>query len=186
MTTEQNRPHAALPSGGSRLMRRSLMAALGTLLLCMLATDYAEARGRGGGFSGGGFRGAGYGGGFRGGGFAGGYRAVGVSGARWAGGVGRPGWGAAAGRSGWVSGRPVWGGARWAGYRPGWGYRYRYPLYGAAAVGLASAAYYNGYYGNGYYDDSYYGYQDCRPVRQRVFDGYYYRVVWVNPCQYQY
>jgi hypothetical protein len=167
-------------------MRRLLVTALSALVLTLIVNDAAEAQRYRGGFGGAGFRG----GGFHGGGF----RAVGIGGARWAGGYARPGWGVAGGRwgavgrAGWVGGRPVWGGARWAGYRHGWGYRpgwgYRWPLYGAG-LGLATAAYYGstyyapyGYYGYGYGPD------ECAPVRQSVWDGYGYRVVWVNPCNY--
>src|SRR4029453_9729804 len=106
----------------------------------------------------------------------------------WAtGGVARPGWGAAGGRWGAIAGRPGWGAAGirpgwrggWAGYRPGWGYRrgwgFRGPWYGAEGLGLASAAYYNSYYPYDYgYGYGGYGYDDCAPIRQRVFDGYAY------------
>ena len=57
----------------------------------------------------------------------------------------------------------------------------------AAGLGLASAAYYSSSYypyDYGYGYDNGYGYGDCIPVRQRVWDGYAYRVVWVNPCNY--
>jgi hypothetical protein len=49
-------------------------------------------------------------------------------------------------------------------------------------LGLASAA----YYGSGYYpyDYGYYGYGDCPLVRQQIWDGYGYRVAWVNSCGY--
>ena len=67
----------------------------------------------------------------------------------------------------------------WAGYRPGWGHRW--PLYGAVGFGLASAAYYGGSYP---YDHGYYGYDECSPLPQRIWNGYQYRVVWVNPCNY--
>jgi hypothetical protein len=60
---------------------------------------------------------------------------------------------------------------------------------------VAAGAYYGSYYpygsyGYGYGDPYYgygtasYGYDDCAPVPQRVFDGYGYRIVLVNPCGY--
>jgi hypothetical protein len=175
------------------LMKRLFVLVIAALLFVPLITSEAEARWgggggfRGGGFAGGGFRGGGFaGGGFRGAGFAGGgFRggAIGMGGARWAGaGIGRAGWvgrpGFGVGRPGWGVGRPGWGGG-WA--RPGWGWnrwgwRGRWPWWGAAA-GLGIAA---GFYG-GY---PYSGYYDCPTVQQRVFDGWGYRIVWVNSCDY--
>jgi hypothetical protein len=163
-------------------MKRFVVLAIFALLLSPLSFNHADARGgfggggfhgggfagggfRGGGFAGGGFRGAAIGGGYRGGFVGGGYRQGFVGGgARWAGaGVGRPGW-----NGGW---RPGWGGA-------GWGYRRvgAWPWYGAAVgLGLAGAAYYNSYAPYGYYDE-------CPTVRQQYWDGYGYRIVWVNAC----
>jgi hypothetical protein len=63
--------------------------------------------------------------------------------------------------------------------RPGWG---RWPAYGAAVgLGLAAGAYYGGYYPYGY---GYSAYYDCPTVARRVYDGWGYRVVWVNSCDY--
>jgi hypothetical protein len=105
---------------------------------------------------------------------------AGVGGARWAGaGIGRPGWGV--GRPGLGVGRPGWGvaggwgrpGLGWG--RPGWG---RWPLWGAAAgLGVAAGAFYGGW------DDwGYSGVYDCPTVQQRVWDGWGYRIAWVNSC----
>ena len=77
--------------------------------------------------------------------------------------MGRPGWGVAGG----------WG-------RPGWG---RWPVWGAAAgLGIAAGA---AYYGSSYpYGYGYNAYDDCPTVQQRVWDGWGYRIVWVNSCDY--
>jgi hypothetical protein len=145
-------------------MRRFMILAASALLLVPLLGGQADAQR---GFGGGGFRG---GGGFGGGGF----RAAGVGGGGWA---GRPGWGAAGRWGGGWAARPGWGGG-WVGHRRGWGNGW--PLVGAAVgLGLASAA----YYGSGYYPYDY-GYGDCPLVRQQIWDGYGYRVAWVNSCGY--
>jgi hypothetical protein len=48
----------------------------------------------------------------------------------------------------------------------------------AAGLGFAAAAY--GYpYGYGYSN-----YYDCPTVARRVFDGWGYRIVWLNSCDY--
>jgi len=166
-------------------MRNKLLAALGGIAIASavltLVPDDASARFgggggfRGGGFAGGGFRGGGFaGGGFRGGGFAasgfrgGGFRTAGI--------VGRPGWGAAgaiAGRPGWgrpgwgIAGGPGWGrwNGRWAGHRPGWGWRW------PVAAGIVAAGAW------GYPYDSYAGYDNCV-----IWDGYQY----VNSCYQSY
>lgn len=145
-------------------MKRLIILSVSVLLLSAVLADHADARAGfgGGGFHGGGFHGMRVGGGYRGG-FVGG-------GARWAGaGIGRPGWGAV-GRPGWGGAwRPGWSGA-------GWGYRRAWPWYGAAVgLGLAGAAYYNSYSPYGYDDD-------CPTVPQQYWDGYGYRIVWVNSC----
>jgi len=158
-------------------MKRLIILSVSTVLLSAMLADHADARAGfgGGGFRGGGFHGAGFGGGYRGG-FVGG-------GARWAGaGIGRPGWGAV-GRPGWgAAGRPGWGGAWRPGWNgggwngAGWGYRRAWPWYGAAVgLGLAGAAYYGSYSPYGYYDD-------CPTVQQQYWDGYGYRIAWVNSC----
>jgi hypothetical protein len=183
-------------------MKRLIVLTVSALLFAPFLASNADARGGfgGGGFGGGGFRGGGFsGGGFRGGGFAGGgFRGAAIGGgyrggfvgggARWgAAGIGRPGWGAAGiGRPGWGAagiGRPGWGNG-WG--RPGYGWGGRWPYYGAAAavgLGIAGAAYYGGYapYGYGY---GYGAYDDCPLVRQQIWDGYGYRVAWVNSCSY--
>jgi hypothetical protein len=50
-------------------------------------------------------------------------------------------------------------------------------------LGVAAGAYYGGYdpYGYGY---SYSTYYDCPTVARRVYDGWGYRVVWINSCDY--
>ncbi|MGB9369591.1 MAG: hypothetical protein WCE79_26655 [Xanthobacteraceae bacterium] len=141
-------------------MRRLIVLSISALLLSLFFADHADARGGfgggGGGFAGGGFRAAAIGGGFAGPG-------------RWGGvGIGRPGWGVAG------IGRPGWGVVG----RPGWGWRGRWPLWaGAAGLGLAGAAYYGSYNPYGYDDD-------CPMVRRTIWDGYGYRIVWVNACGY--
>jgi hypothetical protein len=194
-----------------RLIILSISALLATALF---ADHADARQGFGGGFAGGGFRGGGFaGGGFRGGGFAGGgfrggfvgggFRGAAIGSGFRGGFVGAPGFrGAAIGsgfRGGFVGapgfrGGFVGPGARWAGagigrpgwngaWRPGWrgaGHRWRgaWPLYGAA-VGLGlGAAYYSSYAPYGYY------YDDCPTVRRQYFDGYGWRIVWVNACDY--
>jgi hypothetical protein len=76
---------------------------------------------------------------------------------------GRPGWARPAWRPGWNS-RPGWG------LRPGWGW-------GAAGLGFAAgalaAAPVYASFGN-----------DCPIVRRQVWDGFRYRIAWVNACNY--
>ena len=71
----------------------------------------------------------------------------------------------------------VGAGPVWAGGRPGWG---RWPYWGAAAgLGIAAGAYYGSSYPYGYN-----AYDDCPTVQQRVWDGWGYRIVWANSCDY--
>lgn len=113
----------------------------------------------GGGF--GGFRGGGMA--FRGGNFGGGrFAMANVGGPRWAGGRwggarmaawgGGPRWGWAGNR--WAGNR--WGGARWAAWNGNrwnrWGWRGRWPLYGAAAFAAATPFWgWGSYWGDPYY-----------------------------------
>ena len=144
-------------------MRRLIVLSISALLLSAVFSSDADARsgfgggGFRGGFAGGGYRGGFVGGGYRNGFIGGGYRGGIVgSGARWGGaGIGRPGWNGA-----------------------GWGFRGVRPWlgYGAAVgLGLVGAAYYNGYAPYGYDDQ-------CPAVQQQYWDGYGYRVMWVNAC----
>ena len=194
-------------------MKRLFVLSVAALLLAPLISSEAEAQrgGGGGGFrggggfaGGGGFRGGGgfAGGGFRGGGFAGG----GFRGAAIAGGGFR---GAAHGRRrpmgrrrhrapglgcGW-SRLPPWTGRRPPGLgrgTPGLGCGRRLgqarlgPL---ARLGRGSRSRHRGRcrllrqllsgYGYGYN-----AYDDCPTVQQRVWDGWGYRIVWVNSCDY--
>jgi len=59
-------------------------------------------------------------------------------------------------------------------------------LLGLAAVGLAAGAFYAGAYPYGYGFDPYAYYDGCGTVARRVFDGWGYRVVYVNTCDYAY
>lgn len=159
-------------------MRRTILLGASALLIGLLVNSQAEAwRG---------YRGGGWGGGFRG-------TAIGPGGTGWA----------ARGMAGprFASG---WGAGRWAAVRPGLGYGYRYPLYGA---GVAAAAYYGSSYPSYGYEANPYGYEpaaysyepasysydpytwggygysdDCVVVRRLVFDGHSYRVVRADPC----
>jgi hypothetical protein len=78
---------------------------------------------------------------------------------RWAGAWG-PGW-----RPGWNR----WN--RWNRWGPGWGWGAAGIGLGLAAASVAAYPYYASYY------------DDCT-VPRRVFDGWGYRVVWVNVCGY--
>jgi hypothetical protein len=149
-------------------MRKLIILSVSALFMAPLLADEAAAR-PGGGFRGGGFHG----------GFSGGVRGQGLARPGFAGaGIVRPGWHGSgtqwAGR--W---RPGWNpGWRPGGWRPGW--NWAATGLGLAAGALAAAPYYGYGYPSGYYATSY----DCPTVRQRVWDGYRYRIVWVNSCGY--
>jgi hypothetical protein len=145
-------------------MRKLIILSVSALFMAPLLADEAAAR-PGGGFRGGGFHG----------GFSGGVRGQGLARPGFAGaGIVRPGWHGSgtqwAGR--W---RPGW---RPGGWRPGW--NWAATGLGLAAGAIAAAPYYGYGYPSGYYATSY----DCPTVRRRVWDGYRYRIVWVNSCGY--
>ena len=152
-------------------MRRTMLLGASALLIGLLVNSQAEAWR--GGYRGGGFRGTAVG-------FGGtGWAAHGLAGPRFAGGWGGARWGTWGGVCpGWGGDwgvRPRWG---WAGQRP-WGWRAAgWPLFGAG-LGFAAASFYP--YDYGY---SSYAYGGCPLVRRRIFDGWGWRIVWVNPCSY--
>ena len=139
-------------------MNKLLLMGAAFLMIITLLPDEAFAQ-RGGGRGGGGF-----GGGFSrgGGGYRGGFYRGALVGAGYRGGLYRT---AAIGgyRGGFYRGGL---GYRYGAWRPGWGWRARWPV--VAGIGLATLGYYGYPYYSGYYDQ-------CT-----VWDGY----AWVNTCYY--
>lgn len=139
-------------------MRRLIVLSVSALLAAPLFAPAADARP-------GGFRGGGFHGGVRGPGFRPGFAGAGIV---------RPGWHG--------------GGTQWAGgWRPGWGPGWRRPgwNWAAAGLGFAAASIAAPYYGYGYDPYGYYAADyDCPTVQRRVWNGYRYRIVWVNSCGY--
>jgi hypothetical protein len=146
-------------TGGSEMLRKTILALVAVAAVTMLPTKDASARG---GFGGGGFHGGGFhgGGGFRGGGWGGG----GFRGGGWRGG----GYGWRGEGYGWRG--PAYGaiglgvGLGLAGAYGGWGYPYGYGY---------------GYPGYANYDDG-----GCYLVRRRVWTNYGWRVRPVQVCGY--
>src|SRR5215216_3895761 len=168
-----------LPCMRESSMNKLLLMGAAFLMIITLLPDEAFAQrggGRGGGGFGGGFSrgGGGFGGGFRGASIGGGgFRGAAIGGAGFR--------GAAIGgyRGGFYRGGLVGGGYRggfyrgglgyrYGAWRPGWGWRARWPV--VAGIGLATLGYYGYPYYSGYYD-----YDQCT-----VWNGY----AWVNTCYY--
>ena len=152
-------------------MRRLVALGFAVLLAIVPQVRDAAARGGfGGGGFGGGFHGGGFGG-FHGGGFGGFHGGAAFGGFH--GGFARagfvPGW-----HGGGIGWRPGWGVRPGLGWRTGWGWHrgwgWRRPVWPWIAAGAI---------GFGAYDS--FGY-DCPLVRQTIWDGFSWRVVWTSAC----